>query len=77
MHQYDRGRGAYFTKLLLLPRVRTRCAENWFHRIRQQRIGVTLREIIDPVDYCAFRTRRRLGFHLQCPVIASGDRRRR
>jgi glycosyltransferase involved in cell wall biosynthesis len=61
MHQYDHGRGAYFSKLLLLPRVRVKCAEHWFHRIRQQRIGVTLREMGGAISYVGSRLSRRYG----------------
>ncbi len=64
-HRYDYGRGAYYTKLLLLPHTRTKCAKLWFRQMGQHRIGITLREILGAISYVSFRLRRRYGFRAQ------------
>jgi glycosyltransferase involved in cell wall biosynthesis len=58
MYQYDHGRGAYFVKLLLLRELRPQFAAYWYKKIRQQRIAVTLREIIGGVHYLSLRALR-------------------
>jgi glycosyltransferase involved in cell wall biosynthesis len=51
MKQYDRGRGAYYVKCLLDPRLRRAYARNWYGRMRRQPVGTTLRELAAGAEF--------------------------
>ena len=45
MKSYDSGRGAYYVKCILDPRLRATYLKNWYWRIRRQKWRTTIREI--------------------------------
>ena len=51
MERYDYGRGAYYAKCLLNPRLRTTYLKHWFRHIRTQPLQRTMREIISASRY--------------------------
>lgn len=51
-HQYDRGRGAFYTKCLLNPVTRKIYWQHWSDKIlKKQRITTTARELISAAEY--------------------------
>jgi glycosyltransferase involved in cell wall biosynthesis len=49
--QYDRGRGAYYSKCILNPKLRTAYLWNWCKAIRRQRWGRTARELAAAAEF--------------------------
>jgi glycosyltransferase involved in cell wall biosynthesis len=51
--QYDRGRGAYYSKCMLNPKLRTIYLRSWYRAIRRQSKGTTVRELAGAADFLA------------------------
>jgi GT2 family glycosyltransferase len=51
MREYDRGRGAYYMKSLLNPRIRASTLRCWVKKILHQSTGTTARELRASVEY--------------------------
>jgi GT2 family glycosyltransferase len=51
MREYDRGRGAYYMKSLLDPRIRASTLRCWVKKILHQSAGTTARELRASVEY--------------------------
>jgi GT2 family glycosyltransferase len=49
--QYDRGRGAYYSKCILNPKLRTVYLRNWCRILRQQGRRTTIRELAGAVEF--------------------------
>jgi glycosyltransferase involved in cell wall biosynthesis len=48
---YDRGRGAYYSKCILNPKLRTVYLRNWYKKMRQQGRGTTVRELAAAAEF--------------------------
>ena len=46
MRQYDRGRGAYYTKCILNSKLRSIYLKNWLYKIKSQPVVTSCRELI-------------------------------
>jgi hypothetical protein len=53
MRQYDRGRGAYYSKCLLNPELRPKYLRNWYRAMLRQSVGTTAREMAAGVEFLA------------------------
>jgi len=51
MRQYDRGRGAYYSKCILNPKLRMVYLRNWYRAIRRQSGGTTARELVASAEF--------------------------
>jgi glycosyltransferase involved in cell wall biosynthesis len=51
IHQYDRGRGAYYSKCILNPKLRTVYIRNWFKILRHQGRRTTARELVAAAEF--------------------------
>jgi GT2 family glycosyltransferase len=51
MREYDRGRGAYYMKCLLNPRLRALALRYWARQVIHQSAGTTARELRASVEY--------------------------
>jgi glycosyltransferase involved in cell wall biosynthesis len=49
--QYDRGRGAYYSKCMLNPKLRNTYLWNWCKAIRRQSLGTTARELAAAAEF--------------------------
>jgi glycosyltransferase involved in cell wall biosynthesis len=49
--QYDRGRGAYYSKCILNPKLRTAYLRNWCKVLRRQGRRATARELVAAVEF--------------------------
>lgn len=51
MRQYDRGRGAYYAKCILNPKLRSVYARNWYWAMRRQSLGTSVRETVAATSF--------------------------
>ena len=51
--QYDRARGAYYTKCLLTPALRVTYLRAWWGQMKRQPLGITRRELMAGAEFLA------------------------
>jgi GT2 family glycosyltransferase len=51
LRQYDRARGAYYTKCILNPKLRRIYLKSWYKAMRQQPRGMTARELAAAAEF--------------------------
>jgi len=49
--QYDKGRGAYYSKCILNPELRTVYLQSWYRAMRRQSKGTTFRELAGGAEF--------------------------
>jgi glycosyltransferase involved in cell wall biosynthesis len=51
LRQYDRGRGAYYSKCILNPKLRRVYLKNWYKAMRRQPRGISARELAAAAEF--------------------------
>ena len=51
LRQYARGRGAYYSKCILDPKLRPAYVRNWYEEIRRQSWKITARELLSGAEF--------------------------
>jgi glycosyltransferase involved in cell wall biosynthesis len=67
IRQYDRGRGAYYSKCILNPKLRTVYLRNWYKEMRRQGRRRTVRELAAAAEFLVRAAASRLN-----PIISWG-----
>jgi glycosyltransferase involved in cell wall biosynthesis len=64
--QYDKGRGAYYSKCILNPKLRTLYLRRWCGTMRRQTMGVILRELAGGAEFLVRAAAAQLSQKMQC-----------